>query len=203
MVEPVAAGDVVQTPLDGEVVIEAEAAAVGADEVIGEKVDDELDEDDEPDDDDDGLGNDVVVVVGSVAAGTASDGAEMVPVVVDADEAEDIVDATLVAAVDAAVPLDEMLVDDELVEAVVVAELVVLVLVVAAAAAAAEAGEHAVMAAAFAAGGPETVPALALVVWVPLAEPPEVLIKTRFRTSAFCQYGGAASITTWYWLSGL
>jgi hypothetical protein len=35
-----------------------------------------------------------------------------------------------------------------------------------------------------------------LVVWVPLAAPPAVLTKTSFRISAFCQYRGAASITT-------
>jgi hypothetical protein len=54
-----------------------------------------------------------------------------------------------------------------------------------------------------AAAGPNTVPATALVVWVPLAVPPAVLMKTSFRVSAFCQYCGAASITTWYWLRGL
>jgi hypothetical protein len=46
------------------------------------------------------------------------------------------------------------------------------------------------------AAGPNTVPATPLVVWVPLAAPPAVLTKTSFRVSAFCQYCGAASITT-------
>jgi hypothetical protein len=53
------------------------------------------------------------------------------------------------------------------------------------------------------AAGPNTVPATALVVCVPLAVPPAVLTKTSFRVSAFCQYCGAASMTTWYWLRGL
>jgi hypothetical protein len=47
-----------------------------------------------------------------------------------------------------------------------------------------------------AAAGPNTVPATALVVWVPLAVPPAVLMKTSFSVSAFCQYFGATSITT-------
>ena len=47
-----------------------------------------------------------------------------------------------------------------------------------------------------AAAGPNTVPATAFVVWVPLAVPPAVLMKTSFRVSAFCQYCGATSITT-------
>jgi hypothetical protein len=46
------------------------------------------------------------------------------------------------------------------------------------------------------AAGPNTVPATALVVWVPFAAPPAVLMKTSFRVSAFCQYCGATSITT-------
>jgi hypothetical protein len=195
LVDLVAAGDVVQTPLDGDVVTEADDAAVGVEEVIGENVDVELDDGDE-------LGDDVVVAVESVAVGSASDGADVVSVVVDPDEA-DVVAATLVVEADTTVPVDDEPVDDGLVEAIVFDALVVVVLVVVVDSAAAEAGEHAVMAEAGAAGGPETVPALALVVWVPLAEPPEALMKMLFRISAFCQYFGAASITTWYWLSGL
>jgi hypothetical protein len=46
------------------------------------------------------------------------------------------------------------------------------------------------------AAGPNTVPATAFVVWVPLADPPAVLTNTSLRVSAFCQYFGATSMTT-------
>ncbi len=36
--------------------------------------------------------------------------------------------------------------------------------------------------------GPVTVPATAFVVWVPLAEPPDLLTNTSLKTSGFCQY---------------
>ena len=48
-----------------------------------------------------------------------------------------------------------------------------------------------------------TVPATALVDCVPPTVPPEVLIQRLFRVSGLCQYSGATSMTTWYWLSGL
>ena len=47
-----------------------------------------------------------------------------------------------------------------------------------------------------AAAGPKTVPATAWVVCVPLAVPPDVLTNTSLSVSAFCQYLGAASMTT-------
>src|SRR5580704_17238168 len=48
-----------------------------------------------------------------------------------------------------------------------------------------------------------TVPATALVDSVPPTVPPAVLIHRLLRVSGLCQYSGATSITTWYWLSGL
>src|SRR5690242_14976871 len=45
----------------------------------------------------------------------------------------------------------------------------------------------------------ETVPATALLPWVPLAAPPDLLTYTYLSESGLCQYCGATSITTWYW----
>jgi hypothetical protein len=160
-----------QAPLVVDVVIEAEAAAVGVDEVIGENVDNELDVEEVDDD---------VVVVPGVAVG--GDKVDAVP--------------------DAVVEVGEVDVDDAIVEDAVVVVLdvvgddpVVGVLLVVGVEAKADAGEHAVMVDA-AVRGPETVPAVALVVCVPLAVPPDVLMYIALRMSAFCQYCGAASITT-------
>ena len=81
-VEVVDAGDVAQTPLEGEAVIPAEAAGVGVDDVIGTKVDDELDDGEEVEDD-----------VAAVPE-TVEDDAELVLVV-------EVVDpATVVAAIE-------------------------------------------------------------------------------------------------------
>ena len=44
--------------------------------------------------------------------------------------------------------------------------------------------------------GPLTVPATALVAWVPPTVPPAVLTKMSLRVSGFCQYCGATSMTT-------
>ena len=142
------ADDVAQTPLEGEAVIPAEAADVGVDDVMGVKVDDELDIDVE---EELAVGDDAVV------EGVDAAGATPVAAVVDPDEIEN-------AGVAAVVAVDE----DEMADDVAACP--------AAVDAAADAGEHTVVVAPPAAGVPETVPALALVVCVPLAEPPEVLI---------------------------
>lgn len=191
-VELAAIGEVAQTPPDGEVVIAADAAAVGVDEVIGAKVDDGLDEDG-PDDEDE----DIAELVGSVAVGRLSDEAAVVLVVLP------LVAAGVVVVEDAAVGVDAAVVDDDVVEDAPAAEDDDVVVVDEAVdavwpadGAEAEAGEHAVRVFAALAEGPETVPALALVDCVPLGEPPAVLIKMLFRISGSCQYFGAASITT-------
>ena len=103
-VEEADAGDVAQTPLEAEVVIAAEAAEVGVDEVIGAKVDDELDGDGEVEDD-------VVAMPVTVAVGSVRDDAGLVLVV-------EVVDpATVVAAVDddAVAVVDEEVVADDVV----------------------------------------------------------------------------------------
>jgi hypothetical protein len=188
LVEAGAACVTEQTPLVVDVVIEAEAAAVGVDEVMGENVDDELDVEEV---DDDAVvvpdmvvagerGDDVFVVMGRVVVGERGDAA------VDVDDPE----------------VGEVDVDDALAEAAVVVVLDVIdvdpvdgALLLVAVETMADAGEHAVMNA-VAAGGPKTVPAGALVVCVPLGVPPDVLMYMALRMSAFCQYCGAASITT-------
>jgi len=149
--------DVAQTPLEGEVVIEAEAAAVGVEEVIGANVEDELDVDEE-----DVVAADVVAVE-SVAVGMLSDDADVVPVVVVEPDKTRVLGALVVVVV--------VVVDDDVVEAVVADDAALVVVC----AAAADPGEQAVVVAP-AAGAPKTVPALALEVCVPLAEPPEVLM---------------------------
>jgi hypothetical protein len=178
--------------LVADVVIEAEAAAVAVDDVIGENVEDELDEEETEDD--------VPVVPGAVAA---------------TDEVVTVVPAigvvvTMVSGVVDGMEICEVEVDDAAVEDVVVVGLgvvaddpVVDVLPTVGVEATTEAGEHAMPADAIVAGGPDTVPTGALVVCVPLADPPDVLTNMELRMSAFCQYCGAASMTTWYWLSGL
>lgn len=167
-----------QAPLVVEAVTMVEAAGVAVDEVIGVKIEDEL-----LVLDDDPLDVEVAVLAGprtavgrlneeagALAAAIVTEGED---VDVDAAVDEDAEAAVLGVAVAAAAPV-----------CVVVDEAV------------AEAGEQAVSDTAVAAAGPETVPAVALVVCVPLAVPPEVLTKTVLRMSAFCQYCGAASITT-------
>lgn len=149
-VEVVDADDVAQTPLEGEAVIPAEAADVGVDDVMGAKVDDELDVDADVEEE---------LAVEDDAVVEAVDAAGVTPVaaVVDPDEIED-------AGVVAVVAVDE----DEMAEDVAACP--------AAVDAAADAGEHTVVVVPPAPGAPETVPALALLVWVPVAGPPEVLI---------------------------
>jgi hypothetical protein len=170
-----------QAPLVVDVVIEAEAALVGVDEVIGENVDDEL-EVEEVDDDVvldvviAGADVDTAVPVVVVAVGIVDVG-EVVVGEVEGDNA--LVEGVVVVAPDA--------VDDEPVAGAPPAIVW----------AAADAGEHAVMVD-VGAGSPKTVPATALVVCVPLGGAPDVLTNMALRISAFCQYGGAASITTWY-----
>lgn len=151
--------DVAQTPLEGEVVIVAEAAEVGVEEVIGANVDDELDVDEEDvvDEEDDVMAD--VVAVESVAVGMLSDGVVVEPLVLVEPDKTKVLGALVVVVV-----------DDDVVEAVVADDAALVVVC----AAAADPGEHAVVVAP-AAGAPKTVPALALVVCVPLAEPPEVL----------------------------
>jgi hypothetical protein len=148
-------GEVAQTPLEGDVVIPAEAAEVGVDDVMGANIDDELEVD--------AVGDKVVVVLGSAAVGRVRDEAGVRPVVdaVDPDGA-DIAATTLVVVVDG--------------PAVVVDEVVVVVVVVGVRAdsTAVDAGEHAVNVVA-ATGVPDTTPRLALVICVPLAEAPAVL----------------------------
>src|SRR5689334_10627521 len=51
--------------------------------------------------------------------------------------------------------------------------------------------------------GETTVPATALVDWLPLTLAPAVLIQRSFSVSGLCQYFGSTSMTTWYWLSAL
>jgi hypothetical protein len=170
------AAEVEHAPLVVEAVTMVEAAVVAVDEVMGAKVEDDvLDEDDED-------GDVVVVVPASTAVGRLSDEdgvlAATEETVGDTEDVDDVV-ADVVAVVVAEVDEDAVLVVD------VVAEDAV-----------AEAGEHDVTDVTAVEGAPETVPAVALVVWVPLAVPPEVLTKMALRTSAFCQYCGAASITT-------
>src|ERR1700758_2577450 len=46
-----------------------------------------------------------------------------------------------------------------------------------------------------------TVPATALVDWLPFTVPPAVLIQRSLSVSGLCQYLGSTSMTTWYWLS--
>jgi hypothetical protein len=149
--------DVAQRPLEGEVVIVAEAAAVGVEEVIGANVDDELGVDEE-----DVVAADVVAVE-SVAVGMVSDDGDVVPLVVVEPDKTRVLGALVAVVV--------VVVDDEEVEAVVADDAALVVVC----AAATDPGEHAVVVAP-AAGAPKTVPVLALVVCVPLAEPPEVLM---------------------------
>jgi hypothetical protein len=59
-----------------------------------------------------------------------------------------------------------------------------------------EDGEQVVPVEPVAAAGPATVPATACVDCVPLGGAPDVLTKTSLRTSGFCQYFGATSMTT-------
>src|SRR5260370_38019968 len=51
--------------------------------------------------------------------------------------------------------------------------------------------------------GPLTVPARALVAWVPLTRPPGLLTQIWSSLSARCQYCGATPITPWYWVRGV
>ncbi len=46
-----------------------------------------------------------------------------------------------------------------------------------------------------------TVPLGALLVWVPVAVPPEVLIRTRSSESGLWVHFGSTSMITWYWLT--
>src|SRR5579871_6582348 len=48
-----------------------------------------------------------------------------------------------------------------------------------------------------------TVPATALVDWLPLTVPPAVLIHRSLSVSGLCQYFGSTSMTTWYWFNAL
>src|SRR5579864_3007141 len=48
-----------------------------------------------------------------------------------------------------------------------------------------------------------TVPATALVDWLPFTVPPVVLIQRLLSVSGLCQNFGSTSITTWYWFSAL
>ena len=157
-------GEVAQTPLEGDVVIPAEAAEVGVDDVMGANIDDELEVD--------AVGDEVVVVLGSAAVGRVRDEAGVRPVVdtVDPDGA-DIAATTLVVVVDGpAVVVDEVV----MVMVIVVVDVVAVVVGVRADSTAVDAGEHAVDVAA-ATGVPDTTPRLALVICVPLAEAPAVL----------------------------
>ena len=157
-------GEVAQTPLEGDVVIPAEAAGVGVDDVMGANIDDELEVD--------AVGDEVVVVLGSAAVGRVRDEAGVRPVVdtVDPDGA-DIAATTLVVVVDGpAVVVDEVV----MVMVIVVVDVVAVVVGVRADSTAVDAGEHAVDVAA-ATGVPDTTPRLALVICVPLAEAPAVL----------------------------
>jgi len=153
-------GEVAQTPLEGDVVIPAEAAEVGVDDVMGANIDDELEVD--------AVGDKVVVVLGSAAVGRVRDEAGVRPVVdaVDPDGA-DIAATTLVVVVDGPdVVVDEVVMVD--------ADVVAAVVGVGTDGIAVDAGEQAVNAAA-AAGAPDTTPRLAFVICVPLAEAPAVL----------------------------
>ena len=155
-------GEVAQTPLEGDVVIPAEAAGVGVDDVMGANIDDELEVD--------VVGDKVVAVLGSAAVGRVRDEAGVRPVVdaVDPDGA-DIAATTLVVVVDG-----PAVVVDEVVMVIVVVDVVAVVVGVRADSTAVDAGEHAVDVAA-ATGVPDTTPRLALVICVPLAEAPAVL----------------------------
>jgi hypothetical protein len=179
------AADVEQAPLVSDAVTMVDAAGVAVDEVMGAKV-----EDDVLDVEDvlvDGAGV-VAVEPARTAVGRLRDDDGVVAATepsvgkAGAAVAEDVPDDVA----------EEVEVDDEVVVVVVVA----VVDEVVEDEATAEAGEQAVTVVTVVAGGPETVPAVALVVCVPLAVPPDVLMKMDFRMSAFCQYCGAASITT-------
>lgn len=170
-----------QAPLVVEAVTMVDAAGVAVDEVIGVKVEDEL-----LVLDDDPLDVDVVVLaIPRTAVGRLNDEAGEFALAI-VTEGEDVdVDAAIDEDAEAAVlGVDEDVVAVAAPACIVVDEAV------------AEAGEQAVSDTAVAAAGPETVPEVAFVVCVPLAVPPEVLTKTVLRMSAFCQYCGAASITT-------
>jgi hypothetical protein len=164
-----------QAPLVGDVAIPAEAAVVGVDDVIGKNVEDELDVEE--------VDADVVVVLGGVA------GSDKVVTVVPAVG----VVVTMVVGVVGVMEIWEVEVDDVLVAEAVVAvdvvadDIAVDVLPTLDIEATAEAGEHAVPLDAVAAGGPDTVPAGAFVVCVPLADPPDVLTNMALRMSGFCQ----------------
>jgi hypothetical protein len=167
-------------PLVGDAVTIVDAAAVAVDEVIGVKVEDDVLVVDE-----DALGVEVVDVPRTAVGKLRDDAGELAAAVVtlgDDAEACDVVEDVAVDTVDD--------VDDDV---ELVSELLVCVVEDDAVA---DAGEQAVSAVAVAAGAPEMVPAVAFVVCVPLAVPPEVLTKIALRVSEFCQYCGAASITT-------
>ena len=181
VVAPVAPAAVEHAPLVVEAVTIVDAAGVAVDEVIGEKVEDDVLFVGDP------VDAEVVVTGPSTAVGRLS------------DEAGELADAVVIAGDE--VDVGEVAVEDG-VAAVAntldadVAVVAVLLVGVIEDEAVAEAGEQAVSVVAVAVGGPETVPAAAFVVCVPLAVPPDVLTKTALRISAFCQYCGAASITT-------
>jgi hypothetical protein len=156
--------DAVAQALEAEGVDSAVAAAdFGVDDVIGAKVDDEDDVDDVEDE---------VVVVGDVMVEPATVVADNViaPVaeVESVVDPADVVPAALVAAEE--VDVDDVdpddVVDDDEVDPDVLAD----------DDDATDAGEHTVVAPLVATVGPDTKPGMALVVWVPLAVPPEVLM---------------------------
>jgi hypothetical protein len=178
--------DVEHAPLLGDAVTIVDDAGVAVDDVMGANREDEL-----PLFDDDPPDVDTVLLAPRTAVGRLS---------VDAGEAPATIVTVAEGVVEALDVEEEVDVEDAAVvvpdEAAEVVELDVLPDWVVADEAVAEAGEQAVRLVAVAAGAPETVPAVALVVCVPLAVPPDVLMKIDLRTSAFCQYCGAASITT-------
>jgi hypothetical protein len=153
------AGEVAQTPLEGDVVIPAEAAEVGVDDVMGVNIEDELEVD--------VVGDKVVAMLGSAAVGSVRDDAGVKLVV-------DVVEPDVVVVDDPAVVIDEEAVVDVAMVDVVVVDVAAAVVGVGADSTAVDAGEHTVNVAA-ASGAPDTTPRLALVICVPLAEAPEVL----------------------------
>jgi hypothetical protein len=181
--------------VEGVAEIVADAAAVGVDDVMGE--------------------NRVVPVVPEVVAPAVEvvgivEVVEVVGItnVVEGVEVVDVVEVVGVVGSGAGVAvINAVNAPDDVVAAVTLDELVVVEElgeldedeVVVLGPAETDAGEHAEgegVVAAAAAAGPETVPATALVVWVPLAVPPEVLMKMSLRMSGFCQYFEATSMTT-------
>src|ERR1700733_5300589 len=121
------AGEVAQTPLEGDVVIPAEAAEVGVDDVMGVNIEDELEVD--------VVGDKVVAMLGSAAVGSVRDdaGVKLVVAVVEPD---------VVVVDDPAVVIDEEAVVDVAMVDVVVVDVAAAVVGVGADSTAVDAGEH-------------------------------------------------------------